>query len=101
MKQIGTEVMSDWPIYAYTLREILKELGFEEDDKTFTLIKNEESNVLLDSYPITLEDDGMGYGVNPMFITEISSEVYKNKHELNVFNLFRNAYRNNENNILD
>lgn len=100
MKQINTEVMSDWPIYAYTLREILKELGFEEDNKTITLIKNEETNKLLNSYPITLEDDGMGYGVEPRFITEVSSEIYEN-FGLNVFNLFRNVYRNNKSNILD
>ena len=30
MKQIGTEIMSDWPVNAYTLREILYDLGFKE-----------------------------------------------------------------------
>ena len=89
MKKIGAEIMSDWPIYAFTLREILIKLGFDEDDKKITLIKNEETNKLLDAYPKTFEDDGMYYGVKPMFITEINSEVYEDETGLNVFNLFR------------
>ena len=61
MKQIGTDFQG-WPVNALTLREILHKLGFEEDSETITLVKGEDSNKLLDSYPLTLEDDGMGYG---------------------------------------
>ena len=93
MKQIGTDFQG-WPINALTLREILHKLGFEEDSKTITLIKNEDSNKLLDSYPLTLEDDGMAYGIKPMLITEVDSEIYEDENSnLNVFNLFRDEYR--------
>lgn len=92
MKQIGTEVMSDWPVNAYTLREILHDLGFKESrEGEFVFTGNPE---LLDSYPITLEDDGMGYGIKEQFIVESDSFIYTDeKSGLNVFNLFRDGYR--------
>lgn len=117
MVQIGIDFQS-WPIYAMTLREILKSLGFEEDSETVTLIKNEETNRLLDSYPYLLEDDGMGYGVNAEYITEVSPDVHEKKilaidyevtenggnlpdvkkvtkeETISVFNLFREAPEN-------
>lgn len=96
MKQIGTDFQG-WPVNALTLREILHKLGFEEDSKTITLIKDEDSNKLLDSYPLTLEDDGMAYGIKPMLITEVDSEVYEDENsKLKVFNLFRDGYRQND-----
>ena len=96
MKQIGTDY-EGWPIYIYTLREILHELGFKEDTKTISLEKDKNTNKLLDSYPLTLQDDGMAYGVNPQFIVEIDKDVYKNEEfNLNVFNLFRYEYRPND-----
>lgn len=78
MLQIGTDFQG-WPVYALTLREILNRLGFEEDTETITLIKSEEANRLLDSYPQLLEDDGMGYGVNAEYITEVSDETWEKK----------------------
>ncbi len=96
MKQIGTDFQG-WPVNALTLREILHKLGFEEDSKTITLVKGEDSNKLLDSYPLTLEDDGMAYGIKPMFITEVDNEIYEDdESNLNVFNLFRDGYRQND-----
>lgn len=93
MKQIGIDFQG-WPINALTLREILHKLGFEEDSKVIYLIKGEDTNKLLDSYPITYEDDGMAYGIKPMFITETDDEVYEDeKSKLEVFNLFRDGYR--------
>jgi hypothetical protein len=51
----------------------------------------------LDSYPLTLEDDGMAYGIKPMFITEVDNEIYEDKDsKLKVFNLFRDGYRQND-----
>lgn len=92
MKQIGTDFQG-WPVNALTLREILHKLGFEEDSKTITLVKGEDSNKLLDSYPLTLEDDGMAYGIKPMLITEVDNEIYEDDDSnLNVFNLFRDGY---------
>lgn len=75
-----------WPIKAQTLREILDELGIE--------IKSISNPELLDCYPLLLQDDGMGYGVDPMFITEVDKEVYENeRYNVKVFNLFRDGYR--------
>lgn len=81
-----------WPVKAHTLREILLSLGFEEDSETITLIKGEENMKLLDSYPRLLEDDGMGYGVNEEYITEVDNNVYETDivgEKINVFNIFR------------
>lgn len=94
-----------WPVQPMTLREILLGLGFEEDSETITLIKNEETNQLLDSYPRLLQDDGMGYGINKCYITEVDNtifdekikgikfgtkfdEVHKTEENITVFNMF-------------
>lgn len=92
MKQIGEEIIGGWPIYAFTLREILVELGFKENEPgLFQWVDDPE---ILDAYPITLEDDGMGYGVNGQYITEVSSEIYKDESlKESVFNLFRDGNR--------
>ena len=89
MKQIGIDFQG-WPINALTLREILRKLGFIEYLPGEFTIENLE---LLDSYPLTLEDDGMAYGIKPMFITEVDNEIYEDDDSnLNVFNLFRDEY---------
>lgn len=90
MKQIGIDFQG-WPINALTLREILHKLGFIENTPGEFTIGNLE---LLDSYPMTLEDDGMAYGIKPMLITEVDNEIYEDdESNLNVFNLFRDEYR--------
>ena len=86
MIQIGTEIMSDWPIYAKTLKEILEELGCIEIDNGVFKISEE----LLNSYPVTLQDDGMGYGVNEMYLTLAEGTIYKSDIG-NIFNLWRDA----------
>ena len=78
MIRIGTDFQG-WSVYAMTLREILEHLGFEENSKTITLIKSEETNRLLDSYPYLLQDDGMGYGVSGEYITEVTDDVWEKK----------------------
>lgn len=89
MKQIGIDFQG-WPINALTLREILHKLGFRENNPGEFITENED---LLDSYPLTLEDDGMGYGIKPMLITEVDNEIYEDDDSnLNVFNLFRDVY---------
>ena len=80
MKEISRDFQG-WPTYAMTLKEILLALGFEEDTETLTLIKSEETMKLLDSYPRILEDDGMGYGIDNGFITEVNNDVYKFERE--------------------
>ena len=93
MKQIGTDFQG-WPVNVLTLREILHKLGFIEYLPGEFTIGNLE---LLDSYPLTLEDDGMAYGIKPMFITEVDNEIYEDDNSnLNVFNLFRDGYRQND-----
>jgi hypothetical protein len=95
MKEICTDFQG-WPEYAQTLREVLLSLGFEEDDKTITLVKSEETNKLLDAYPRILHDDGMGYGIHQGFVTVVDDNVYEygeNKPNsvmkgVNVFNIF-------------
>lgn len=61
-----------WPIRKMSLGEIIKDSQiFEHDDeKGFFYIKDDSP--LLKLYPRTLEDDGMGYGVNEKYITEVS-----------------------------
>ena len=53
-----------WPIRKMTVREILERLGVTD-------YKIEDEHIL-DLYPRLLEDDGMGYGVNTQYITEVS-----------------------------
>lgn len=89
MKQIGIDFQG-WPVNALTLREILHKLGFNEINEGEFITDDE---YLLNSYPITYEDDGMAYGIKPMFITEVDNEVYEDDDSnLNVFNLFRDEY---------
>lgn len=91
MLKIGEEVMSDWPINALTLREILDELGFKEGRPGHFFIDNVK---ILDAYPRTLQDDGMGYGVRAQYITEADCQIYEDETlKANVFNIFRDEYR--------
>lgn len=93
MKQIGIDFQG-WPINALTLREILHKLGFNEINQGEFIMYDE---YLLDSYPITYEDDGMAYGIKPMLITEVDNEIYEDENsKLKVFNLFRDGYRQND-----
>lgn len=104
-----------WPVTMLTLREMLKDLGFKEEDGIIYMLSHDE---LLDAYPVTLEDDGMGYGVNNQYVTEADREVYEReviteeayyddngngkqvikyrngKENVNVFNLFREEPHN-------
>ena len=67
------EDFQGWPIYGLTLREVLKELGFETKDGLFSISDDSE---ILDAYPRLLEDDGMGYGVDEQFLTVGDDYVY-------------------------
>ena len=91
MKQIGTDFQG-WPINALTLREILHKLGFVEKSQGEFVMHDE---YLLDSYPLTFEDDGMAYGIKPMLIIEVDNEIYEDdESKLKVFNLFRERATN-------
>lgn len=86
MKEIGTDFQG-WPIYKLTLREVLKELGFTESEGKVSISSDSE---ILDAYPITLEDDGMGYGIRRKYIESADNNVYGDKDNDgdSVFNLF-------------
>ena len=73
MIQIGTDFQG-WPVNAMTLREILKQLGFKENEDSLSINKD---NKLLDAYPYLLEDDGMGYGVDSQYVIEIDKKKKK------------------------
>lgn len=69
-----------WPVCAMTLRQILVSLGAEEKDGTIGFKSDDK---ILDVYPKTLEDDGMGYGVNGKFISEASAD--RKDNYINIF----------------
>lgn len=78
-----------WPIKMMTLEEILKDLGFKENKGSWTISKK---NPFLKAYPCLLEDDGMAYGVNPQYITEVGTEIHDDKinmEDVKIFNVFR------------
>lgn len=90
MKEIGTDFQG-WPIYAMTLKDILEDLGLTVDiDGT---VSGQLSKELLKSYAKTLQDDGMAYGIEPRYITEVDKEVYYDEDfGENVFNMFREPF---------
>ena len=88
MIKIDTDFQG-WPVEAHTLREVLLELGFESVDGKLQI---SEEAPILKAYPRLLEDDGMGYGINPEYIVCADNETYEisiNNEKVNVFSLFR------------
>lgn len=80
------------PVCAKTLMEVLTDIGFEVKDDKLVLDINEKTKKFLSAYPRILKDDGMGYGIDPMYITEIDMEVYEDDIcgvPTPVFNIFR------------
>ena len=71
-----------WPIFKQNLREILLNLGgkVENNKLVFDL-----DNPYLKAYPRTLIDDGMGYGINKSYITEVSCFKDNGKPIVNLF----------------
>ena len=69
-----------WPIYKLTLRDILLQLGAKiVDDRIGFNIDDQILNI----FPVKLEDDGMGYGINPQFITCADYYNLENKSGIN------------------
>jgi hypothetical protein len=75
MEQIGVDFQG-WPIYALTLGEILRYCGFKKEDGKLCI---DADNEVLKAYPVLLSDDGMGYGVNPEYVTEVDLDIYEKK----------------------
>lgn len=82
MEQIGTDFQG-WPISKLTLEEILQKMGAIKvrDIKGNDILGFNTNDSVLNSYPRTLEDDGMGYGVNEKFITSVD----RNEDNINFF----------------
>lgn len=95
-----------WPVSIMSLKDILIHLGFEEHDGKLSISADNE---LLNCYPRLLENDGMGYGINERFITEVDTDTYnidvngievkldidtkkydanQTKNNINIFNIF-------------
>ena len=86
MKKIGTDFQG-WSNKAQTLKEILITLGFSEDSDGYIKMKSDDK--LLSCYPKVLNDDGMGYGVNPTYIIEANKQIYADSDlKEDVFNVF-------------
>lgn len=89
MKTISYDFQG-WPMNALTLWEILEKLGFKKEGNK---VVGEVSENLLNAYPVLLEDDGMGYGVNQQYIIEVDNNIYNNSElHIPVFNMFRQEY---------
>lgn len=60
-----------WPVKRRTLREILESIGAKEIETKDgeKVLGFPVDSKTLDVFPRTLEDDGMGYGVDEMWIT--------------------------------
>lgn len=63
-----------WPNYKRNLREILNMMGAVEENG---MIGFKTNDAILDIYPLILEEDGMGYGVNERYIIEASADMMK------------------------
>lgn len=88
MKEISTDFQG-WPVKAMTWNEILQAIGIINEEPKCEEYKVNINNPILNTYPKVLEDDGMGYGVNPRFIVSSDYMIYKDD-ELNeeVSNIF-------------
>ena len=76
-----------WPVYARTLRELLFGIGCTANEDGSVTITDQE---LLDAYPLVLSDDGMGYGIEVGYVTDIYRDTYEaNDGEIKrIFNIF-------------
>lgn len=76
-----------WPIRKATLGEMLESIGFRKSDRNGeAYYEMKADSPIFDVYPMVLEDDGMGYGVNERFITD--SEIGDDASGNPYFNIF-------------
>ena len=70
MKIINTDCQG-WPVEALTLRELLQDIGFWEENVKLVMDINHPT---LDLYPVRLIDDSQCYGVGDQFFTSVSTD---------------------------
>lgn len=88
MKEIAIDFQG-WPVKAMTWKETLQAIGILNEEAEHEEYKVNAKNPILDSYPKVLEDDGMGYGINPRFIVSSDCMIYKDDElNENVSNIF-------------
>jgi hypothetical protein len=75
-----------WPIRKMSLKDILEYSGlFTHDIEKSIYFINDDAPVL-NIYPTTLEDDGMGYGINEKFISDFTYvPLESNEDRINIF----------------
>lgn len=59
-----------WPVYKQTVRDMLESFGLKLIDGKWQI---EDTDPILDVYPLKLNDDGAGYGVNQEYIIEVGA----------------------------
>lgn len=78
---IGTD-FEGWPIYKLNLRDILLQLGAKIVDGR---IGFDENDKILNIFPVRYEDDGMGYGINEQFVTEVDHFYIEGDDVINIW----------------
>jgi hypothetical protein len=66
---VAYEAIGGWPVFKMNVREILEGLGGKVEDGKVIF---DLSNPIMELYPVCVRDDGMRYGVDETFITEVS-----------------------------
>ena len=76
-----------WPVRKITLGEIIESIGFRKCDRDGAeYYEMRADSPIFGVYPIVLEDDGMGYGSNERFVTEIeANDKTGDNHYLSIF----------------
>ena len=95
MKEIYKDLIGKdwcgWPINKINIREILRQLGATIVDGR---IGFDENDSILDIYPTRLTDDGMGYGVEEEWITDV--DVFHCENEEPIIYIWTEPQHNQE-----
>lgn len=78
---INWEVMGGWPEYKMNLREILATFCYMQDGE----LRVKVDDPILDLYPVVLDTDCMGYGINGRHIIEVGGSVKSDKPWFNIW----------------
>lgn len=81
-----------WPICKKNIRDILQGFGLQLIDGKWQI---EDTNPILNIYPVRLEDDGMGYGVHEQWIVEAHTHIADEKINQTFCNIFTETEEEN------